>query len=130
MTCPPTSKQAEIFSPLARKIPPRSHPPLKHAPLVTVVTQVFRQPEGRHNTLDFAIAKSCAKGVATPFGIPRSKCGANHKKSADKVALLCHLNFEPKCPEAVGLTLTLPMPGLLYAIIALTNMRLSRIIEL
>ena len=67
-------KTGRAFLALARK----SHPvflPLKTAPPTWRRCGFSSQSEGRHNTLDFASGKVCAKGLR-PLWIPRRDCPA------------------------------------------------------
>ena len=48
--------------------------PLKTAPPMRRRRDFSRQSEGRHNTLDLAIARCVPNGAAAPFGNPRLPC--------------------------------------------------------
>jgi hypothetical protein len=85
--CPPSlPKTGRIFSPSARKSR------LVFLPLQMRISTkcqytFSRQSESRHNTLDFAAAKSCAKGGCGPLWKPPGDCPSSLTSQPKPLAL-------------------------------------------
>ena len=87
-------KTSRDFLATRSKIP--SHFPAAHKRISTEFIYTFsRQSDGRHNTLDFAKAKSCAKEGCGPLWKPPEKLPGAHLATPRKPPALVCWPFAP-----------------------------------